>query len=114
MQAGRLRTRVTIQKEVVTRDTFGAEVNPWVAVATVWASVLPAGRGNRGETFLPTADQMVAMNTHRVRVRRRVGISPKMRLVWGERVLAIESIEDPTGRGAELVLLCTEIVESTS
>lgn len=108
MQAGRLRERVVIQKEVVSRDSFGAEVNPWQDVATVWASVRP---GASGERFISAADQMQATITHTVRIRQRAGVSPKMRLLWGSRVLNIQSVVDPDGRRREVLLLCEEIVD---
>ena len=109
MQAGKLRERVTIQRETVTRDSFGAEVNPWKDVTTVWASVRP---GASGERFISAADQMQATITHTVRIRQRAGISPKMRLLWGTRKLDIQSVVDPDGRRREVLLLCEEIVET--
>lgn len=108
MQAGKLRERVTIQQEVVTRDTFGAEVNPWTDVATVWASVRP---GSSGERFISAADQVQATITHTVRIRYRAGLTPKMRLKWEGRYLGIQSVVEPDGRTRELVLLCLEIVD---
>lgn len=99
---------MTIQREVVTRDTFGAEVNPWTDVATVWASVRP---GASGERFISAADQVQATITHTVRVRYREGLSPKMRLKWEGRFLGIQSVVEPDGRKRELVLLCLEIVD---
>jgi len=114
VQAGKLRERVTIQRETVTRDSFGAEVNPWKDVATVWASVRARTIQSTGETFVATADQVLATISHTVRIRQRAGLSPKMRLLWGNRVLQIEAISDPTGRKAEMLLQCQEIVETLS
>ena len=108
MQAGKLRERVTIQEEVVTRDSFGAEVNPWVDAAAVWASVRP---GASGERFISAADQVQATITHTVRIRYRSGLSPKQRLHWDGKYLGIQSVVDPDGRKRELVLLCLEIVD---
>lgn len=52
MQSGRLRERVTIQAETVTRDVSGEELRTWVDEATVWASVTP---GASSERFLASA-----------------------------------------------------------
>lgn len=41
IQAGKLRHRITIQRETVTRDEYGSEVKTWDDLATVWASVEP-------------------------------------------------------------------------
>lgn len=103
-----MRELVTIQQEVVTRDSFGAEVNPWTDVATVWGSVRP---GSSGERFISAADQVQATITHTVRIRYRAGLNPKQRLCWDGRFLGIQSVVDPDGRKRELVLLCLEIVD---
>lgn len=108
MQGGRLRQRVAIQQESITRDTFGAETITWAAVATVWAAVLP---GSSGERYIATADITQAEISHTVRIRYRAGLGPTLRVLWGSRVLQILSVVDPTGRQAELVLLCREIVD---
>jgi SPP1 family predicted phage head-tail adaptor len=108
MRAGRLRERITIQQESIVRDTFGAEVPTWVAVATVWASVLP---GSSGERYVSTVELHQAEISHTVRIRYRSGLGPTLRVLWGSRVLQILSVVDPTGRQAELVLLCREIVD---
>lgn len=106
MQSGRLRELVTIQQQSVTRASNGEEIITWVDVATVWASVLPKASGER---FLVGAAQELAKITHTVRIRYRQGITPKMRLSWGGRLLYVETITDPTGRRAELVLMCEEV-----
>lgn len=109
MQAGKLRERITIQEEIVTRDSFGAEVNPWRNVATVWASVRP---GSSGERFVAAADQVQATISHTIRIRYRAGVNPKQRLLWDGKYLGIQSTVDPDGRKRDLVLLCLEIVSN--
>lgn len=106
MQAGRLRERVTIQQQSITRDSYGAEVITWSDVATVWASVLP---GASGERFIAGAVQEQAEITHTVRIRYRTGITPKMRLRWEGRFLYVETVTDPDGRTRETVLMCREV-----
>lgn len=106
MQSGRLRERVTIQTETVTRDASGEELRTWAEVATVWASVTP---GASSERFLASAGQRVAEVTHTVRIRFRSGLTPKMRLVWETtRILEIISVIDPDMRNSTTVLLCSE------
>lgn len=105
MQAGRLRERVTIQRQSVTRDDYGGEVIAWVNVKTVWASILPRSSAER---FISGSAQELSKISHTVRVRYRSGITPKMRLAWGSRVLYVETITDPDGRRRELVLMCEE------
>ena len=107
MQAGRLRERITIQQESVTRDEYGAEVIAWTDVATVWASVLPRASGER---FVTGAVQVQAEITHAVRIRYKTGLTAKMRLLWESRYLYIETIVDPDGRTRETVLMCREVL----
>lgn len=106
MQSGRLRERVTIQAESVTRDASGEELLTWAEVATVWASVTP---GASNERFLASAGQRVAEVTHTVRLRFKTGLTPKMRLIWeSTRILEIISVIDPDMRNRTIVLLCSE------
>ena len=105
MAAGTLRQRVAIQRQTVTRDSFGAEVVTWTDVATVWASVMAlAGR----ELF--DSRQTVAQVDHRVTIRHRADVRPAMRVVCGVRVFDIQAALDKEGRGRYLELLCREAV----
>ena len=109
MQTGRLRHRVTIQEEQITRDTAGGEVIIWANVATVWAEV----RGSRAarEGFVSSADQVQAIAAYTVRIRKR---SPwpdvKNRVLWNNLTFDIQNVIDPDGRGRELHLMCEAVV----
>jgi SPP1 family predicted phage head-tail adaptor len=105
MQSGKLRDRITLQRQMVTYDEYGAEVISWSSIATLWASVLP---GSVGERFVAGAVQELSKITHTIRIRYRADITPKMRFVWGTRNLYINTIVDPTGRRAELLISCEE------
>lgn len=105
MEAGRLQHRVEIQKAIEIPDSFGEPLPTWVTQATRWAAVEPlSGR----ELFL--AQQVQADVTHRVGLRFTPDVTPKMRVLFGERVLNIESVLDSTESGFELELLCKEEV----
>lgn len=110
MQIGRLRHRITIQQQTVTRDAYGGETISWDTYATVWAQVTPAsGR----ERFINAGAQEYATVDYKVRIRYRSDIDPKMRISWGTKILDIESVQDPTGYTAELILLCRDVLEGT-
>lgn len=109
MQTGRLRHRVTIQKEQTARDTAGAEVVTWSDLATVWADV----RGSRAarEGFVSSADQVQAVAAYTIRIRTRSPWpSTKNRVLWGSLVFDIQNVIDPDGRGRELHLMCEAVV----
>lgn len=105
LRIGPLRHRVNIQRPVPTQNDFGEEIITWSTLASVWANVLPAsGR----ESYIPSGEQQLAVITHRVQLRYRTDLGPKMRVVWEDRSLDIESVQDPTGKRAYLMVLCRE------
>lgn len=105
MQTGRLRERITIQQESITRDSSGEQLIAWTTVATVWARVTP---GASSERFLASAGQRVAEVTHTIHLRYRAGITPKMRVSWENRILEIISVVDPDGKLRTTILMCSE------
>lgn len=105
MRAGMLRHRVQIQQVTETQDSFGAVVQTWGTVATVWASI----EAISGREFFDAA-QTNAEITHRIRIRYRPGIAPAMRVVEGTRTFDIQAVLDPGGRRRELVLMVKEAV----
>lgn len=105
MRAGRLRVRITIESRALVQDALGQAVESWSTVATVPADVRMAGGGER---FVRGADQEQAAVDYVVRMRYRSDVTPLTRLVWGSRVLDIESAVDPDGHGRELVCRCVE------
>lgn len=105
MRAGQLRTRVTLQSLSTADDGQGGKTNTWVDVTTTWAAVSAKG----GREF-QTAKQTRATLTDEVRLRYRPGITSKMRLVVGGRVLSIVGPPiDVDLRHRELILLCEAI-----
>jgi SPP1 family predicted phage head-tail adaptor len=105
MEGGRLRYRITIQQAVATLNSFGDAVLSWSEFATRWASVEPlSGRE------LWQAQQVAADVTHRVSLRRLDGVTPKMRVLFGARVLNIIFVRNVESRSIGLELLCQEEV----
>lgn len=105
MRIGPLRHRVTIQRNTPAQNSFGEPVASWSALATIWANVLPSsGR----ENFIASGEQELATITHRVQMRYRNDLTPKMRIVWDGRNLDIESVQDPSGKREYLMVLCRE------
>lgn len=105
MRIGPLRHRLTMQEQSVTRASNGEELIAWVTADTVWGNVRPAsGR----EAFVSAGDQQLAVITHRVEIRWRADLTPKMRFLWDGRILEIEQVGDPSGKRASLVVQCRE------
>lgn len=107
LQIGKMRQRVTLQQPTLTQNSYGEPVAAWSDVQELWASILPASGMER---YVSGGEQLQASVTHRVRMRYRSDVSPIMRLTWGTRTLEIDSIQDPSGKTAEMVLLCKEVL----
>jgi len=103
---GRLRHRVMIQQDSGTADAFGEHVPNW----TVLAANVPAEIVTPSGSERQIAEQLDAICTHKVTIRYRSDVTPKMRVVFGSRTLNIEHAPDPDGRRRKLELLCKELV----
>ena len=106
MQTGKLRNRITIQYPNPTQDATNDPVVAWLDLAQVWADIRPVGGQERLQR---QADQVVAQVDHRIKIRWRGDVTPKMRVKFGSRYFDIGTVDDPDGRKRELVLQCREV-----
>lgn len=104
MRAGELRQRVTLEERTQVVASQGSLTSTWQGAETVWAAVEPVGgdEGERGKH----ADATV---THRVRIRYRPDVSPKMRLSHGDWTLEVVAVLNLDERNRELHLMCREV-----
>jgi SPP1 family predicted phage head-tail adaptor len=107
MEAGRLDKQVTIQAFTTTPNSIGEAVKGWANVATVWAAVEPL----QGREFW-SQQQVQSEVTTRVRIRFRTDVTAKNRVLFGGRVLVVESVINPKERKEELQLMCSEGVSN--
>ncbi len=104
MEAGKLRHRVEVQSRTLTQDSYGDVLPTWTTQATRWAEVVPvSGR----EVHL--AGRITSETTHTVRLRYLSGLDSKWRILWGTRVLEIESVINTDEINWEMVLACKEV-----
>ncbi len=104
MRAGRLRHLVDIQQKSVTRNTFGEEVVVWASFADdIWAAVEPI----RGQEFIALRQQGSELST-RIRCRYVPGVTPSMRVRFGDEAYEIQEVISPHERDRELELLCVK------
>lgn len=108
MRAGSLDTRISIQRRVATQDTAGEPALAWETVAERWASL----ERTPGREIWNSAQRAGRVPTV-FRLRYLAGVTPDMRVVAQGRVFDIKSVVRPSGRAAELSLVCDEIVEGT-
>ena len=106
MRAGELRQRLIFQKETRARNSFNEEVVTWATHCTVWGSVLP----NAGRKYYE-ALQANAEVSGEIHIRYRSDILSTMRILHGNRVLAIVSIANVKERDRELLIYYREVLD---
>ena len=74
-------------------------------VCTIWASVEPL----KGREFF-AAQKENAETTVRITIRYRSGISPDMRIKYGDKIYEINAIIDVEERHNELQIMCQEFL----
>lgn len=91
MTTGRLDRIIEIQRRVVTRDSFGGEVETWEEVDTVWARVNQTGIDERFEN---EANRERATRDARMTILFRDGIDETMRVIYDEQAWDIRGIAE--------------------
>lgn len=89
--AGRLKTRLSLERWTGESDQAGSFQVRWTPVATIWAEMVRATQSSSTE-----ADSRVAKLKYRATIRARE-IDLSNRIVWRSKVLSILSVnEDPS------------------
>lgn len=103
--AGKRRNLVKLQKAVTTPDEYGDLPVTYQTIATAWASIRPlSGRE------LINAQQVSSEVTHEITTFFNQQITPRGRVVFGDRVFHIKSKTNPDQREKDMVLICQELV----
>ncbi len=98
---GKMRHRITIERNDGATDTGGGQAESWVLVAAVWAQIeqfqsSPAGHAGRAaERF-----------SLRATIRHRTDVKAGMRLTHAGEIYRIRSVADSEQRGRFLMLSC--------
>lgn len=108
-----MNNRITIQREVVSRDDYGQEIKAWEDWKTVFANIK---NYNGNESYM--ANQEVVISRTEMYIRYIPSVSVKMRVKYEEmwkgtlvetKFFKIESINNIDQKNEELKLLCTKI-----
>lgn len=105
LNVGDLRHRVALQSNTPTQDQFGAPVDSWSDVFSgLWAKIEPVSpkTAEFAHTFATTV-------SHIVTIRYNKDLVDGMRLVFGQRVLAINGFVDEEEMKIKHTLYCTEL-----
>lgn len=101
MTPGQLNQRVTVERVTLTQDDYGAPVEAWATLATVWAAVEPLS----GREYMLSLSAQSEVTT-RIRMRYRPGITSADRVIHEGTVYGITSVIDYKSANRELVLMC--------
>nr|WP_246548200.1 head-tail adaptor protein [Ancylobacter oerskovii] len=97
-----MRHRLVHETPVATPDGLGGAVLAYVAAGQLWGAL----RSDAAPAEI--ADRPGAVLTHRVTLRAPAAVKPGDRLRLGARVLLVEAVSDPDGRGRRLSCRCRE------
>ena len=103
MRAGSLRHKITFQQLTVANDTWGHSAETWTDQVTTYASMWTL-RGTERMESLKLDNEI----THKIRVRYKRDLHPKMRIKFGERYLNILSMVDPDERHIYYEIMASE------
>lgn len=106
MEAGKLNSRITIQKEIRRATASNQQVGEWVDMCTIWAQVRCTS-----STAIDDNGIVQHASTYKFYIRRREGITAQMRVKWKGRIFLLQGPpidwnNDPTG----LTLITKELV----
>lgn len=103
MDAGRFRERVTIEAESRKANGQGGFTSGWSAIAKAVPAEIIALSGD--EALRLGIERSTSQ--YRVRMRKRAGLSPQNRLLWGTLTLAVKSVlPDPREPHRLQLLVC--------
>lgn len=105
MRAGWARHQIVIQAKTRVEDGGGGTASTWAAIAngTVTASITPV---SSNETF--AGEQLQERVSHKIMMRYIPGVTTAHRVLFGTRVLDIQSVICPQEKQRDLILMCVE------
>jgi len=103
MRAGSLRHKITFQQLTVANDTWGHSAETWTDQVTTYAALWTL-RGTERMESLKLDNEI----THKIRVRYKRDLNPKMRIKFGERYFNILSMVDPDERHIYYEIMASE------
>lgn len=87
--ASRLVERITLEAAAEVSDEQGGVVRAWSAVASCFAEVVPLYT-DAAERL--DAERSVTRMQYRISLRSRDDVTTRMRVMWGEKILAIRAV----------------------
>ena len=104
MNVGKMRNRITFVRPATEKDKLGGYKDDYVDVATTWAQITPVS----GKEYLTQVRENTV--SHKIYCRYREGITPQLRIRFGERMFRILSVINWEERNEGMTLMCEETV----
>lgn len=101
--AKELNKRVSIQRKSVTKDSYGGNVESWVAIGKVWAGVAPASLTRRRQTK-QGGDESIA--TIPIKVRFGADVEVDDRVEFRAEIYEVKHVENVGFANRVLILTC--------
>ena len=105
MNIGKMRHRITIQRQSDEKDRLAGYQDDWIDIATVWAQISPVS----GREFLTQIRE--TMVTHKIYCRYRPGVTPRLRIKFKDRIFRIISVLNWDESNEGLTIMCEEHVQ---
>lgn len=102
---GEFRHLIVFQKMSEEQNDYGEPIGNWVDVLTARAGIYPLS----GKEFF-AAETVNSEVTHKINMRYMSGITPDMRVKFGDRYFNIISVINFQERNVLLQLLCKELI----
>lgn len=106
--AGKYRTRVVVEQPVETVNSMHEVGITWQKYAVRWIEEQPTN-GREYQAAMTTIPSLRGIYRTRSDSESRA-ITPRMRIIIGDRVLGIDSVYDEGGERREVVIWCIEEV----
>lgn len=104
MNVGKMRHRITFQRQTEEKDRLGGYEEDWIDVNTTWAQVSPVS----GKEYFSQVRETTV--THRIYCRYRPGITPRLRIIYAGRTFRIISVINWEERNEGLTIMCEELI----
>lgn len=103
IDAGKLRTLITLQKPTKAKTAAGKRSITWANVADVWCEFVES----RGREFM-AAKQVNLRMTHLLRIYHRTDVTSEWRATSGSEVFNFDAVTNPGRGNVELLIEAIE------
>lgn len=104
MNIGKMRHRITFQRQSGEKGGLGGYSDDWKDERIVWAQISPIS----GREYLSQVRETTV--SHKIYCRYHADITPAMRIKYKERTFRIVSVIDWDERHEGLTIMCEEVV----